>query len=126
MRLEECETVLAEAVADGVQDVDEDLEQVGRDELVLFGEEGNEHRDDLGQERDVLRLEEIEVAQSVERQDGGLGQGDSTSGEERAEVHIGSDADERTLIELGTLVVSPRKRRDIQNNTHLFASALIE
>ena len=61
-RMEECQTVLAETVADGVQDAHEDVEQAGRDELVLLSEDRDEQRDDLGQEGNVLRLEEVEVA----------------------------------------------------------------
>lgn len=106
-RLEECQTVLAEAVADGVQDADEDVEQAGRDELVLLSEDRDEQRDDLGQEGNVLRLEEVEVAQGVERQNGRPRHGDSTRGNNKTGVHIGYDADEGELVELRTLVVSP-------------------
>lgn len=125
-RMEECQTVLAEAVADGVQDADEDAEQAGWDELVLLSEDRDEQRDDLGQEGNVLRLEEVEVAQGVERQNGRPRHGDSTRGKSKSGVHVRNDADKGELVEFRTLVVSPLRDGDIQNDAHLLASALIE
>ena len=49
-------------VVEDVKNADEDFEQVEWDELILFGEDRDQHRDDLGQEGDILRLKEIEVA----------------------------------------------------------------
>lgn len=99
-RIRKHQAAFTEADVDGMEDAYENLQQVGGNELALFAEEGVEHCYDLGQKGDVLRVQEVKIAQGIVCKGSGSGQRHTTQQWQRRGLHVANDADERNGIQL--------------------------